>query len=104
MRGLGRSSTRVMPSVTSGTYSPGPVIGGFPDANSFRSSFYAGGMGHPPALTLLHFLFGWGMAPCLACVLEGECLGPAASPSRLVFMDRPSGVRSAAERLRATIP
>ena len=28
----------------------------------------------------------------------------AASPSRLVFMDRPSGVRSAAERLRATIP
>src|SRR6516225_649338 len=28
----------------------------------------------------------------------------SASPSRLVFMDRPSGVRSATELLRATIP
>ena len=41
MRGLGKSSTRVLPSVISGTYSPGPISGRSPDARGVRSSPYA---------------------------------------------------------------
>lgn len=39
----GRFSTRVMPSVTSGTYSFGPDIGCSPDTKGVRSSSYAKG-------------------------------------------------------------
>ncbi|SRR5579884_1366952 len=40
-RGLGRSATRVMPSVTARTYSSGPLIAGSPAAKGFRGSSYA---------------------------------------------------------------
>src|SRR5256885_2005818 len=40
MRGLGRSSTRVMPSETSGTYSPGPSMARPPFVTVLSPSFY----------------------------------------------------------------
>src|SRR6266852_697069 len=40
MRGWGRSSTHVTPSVTSGTYSPGPAIREPPAMTGFGGSVY----------------------------------------------------------------